>query len=207
MKKFKQFIDEHRKIDALFVYDVDDTLVHPTAKIHHKDEHGKIVKTMNSHEYAKSTHKKLPKGHSYDFSEFRSSEKFEKESKPIKPMISHVRLTSASKKNKVIFNTARQNLDDKKKFTSTFTRHGINMKKIHVLRAGNIRSDESGPKKKARITSGYIKTHKPKEVHMYDDDKGNLNEFLKLRHKHPNVKFYAHHVQHDGKLVPHEEEK
>lgn len=200
MKRFSEFINE--EANALHVYDIDDTLVHPTAKINVKNKQGKVVKTLNTHEFAKSTGKTLPQGHSYDFSEFRSSEKFSRESKPIKPMLSHVRLTSANKKNKVIFNTARENMDDKDKFIKTFTRHGVNMKKIHVLRAGNLKTPESGPQKKARIVSGYIKTHKPKEVHMYDDDKGNLNHFLKLKEKHPDVQFFAHHVQPNGKHIP-----
>ena len=199
MKRFSNFlIDE--EVDALHVYDIDDTLVHPTAKINVKNKGGKVVKTLNTHEYAKSSRRPLPTGHSYDFGEFRSAEKFSKESKPIKSMISHVRLTSASKGNKVIFNTARANLDDKKKFVGAFKQHGVNMDKIHVIRAGNVKTEESGPQKKARITSGYIKTHRPKDVHMYDDDAGNLDHFLKLREKHPAVKFYAHHVQPDGTM-------
>ena len=198
MKRFADFITEEAR--ALHIYDIDDTLVHPTAKINVKDESGRVVRSLNTHEFAKSTREKLPKGHSYDFGEFRSAEKFSKESKPIKPMISHVRLTTADRHNKVIFNTARANLDDKKKFVGAFEKHGINMKRVHVIRAGNINSPESGPQKKARVTSGYIKKHKPRDVHMYDDDKGNLDHFLALKSKHPSVNFYAHHVQPDGSV-------
>jgi len=200
MKRFSDFISEEAR--ALHVYDIDDTLVHPTAKIKVKNEKGEVVKTLDTHEYAKSSRTSLPKGHSYDFGEFRSAEKFSKESKPIKSMISHVRLTSASKGNKVIFNTPRENLDDKKRFVGAFKQHGVNMDKVHIVRAGNIRTKESGPQKKARITSGYINKHRPKEVHMYDDDTGNLDHFLKLREKHPTVKFYAHHVQPNGSMKP-----
>lgn len=204
MKSFVKYIEEDAK--SLHVYDIDDTLVHPTAKIHVKNEKGAVVKTLNTSEYAKSSRGSLPKGHSYDFSEFRSSEKFSKESKPIKSMISHVRLTSANKNNKVIFNTARANMDDKKGFVNAFNQHGVNMKRVHVIRAGNISGSETGPQKKARVVSGYIRTHKPKDVHMYDDDKGNLNQFLSLKKKHPCVNFYAHHVQSDGTHVPHTNE-
>ena len=117
-------------------------------------------------------------------------------------MISHVRLTSTNKNNKIIFNTARSNLDDKDKFVDTFRKQGVNMKRIHILRAGNITSPGTGPQKKARIIKGYIKKHQPSEVHMYDDDTGNLNEFLKLKQEHPDVRFYAHHVQPDGTHKP-----
>jgi len=200
MKTFIEFLSE--KADALHVYDIDDTLVRPTAKIHVKDRTGKIVRTLDTHEYAKSSRTPLPAGHSYDFGEFRSAEKFNRESTPIKSMISHVRLTSSNKNNKVIFNTARSNLDDKNKFVDTFKKHGVNMNRIHVLRAGNISSNETGPQKKARIISGYIKSHSPSDVHMYDDDTGNLDQFLNLKQRHPNVKFYAHHVQADGSHKP-----
>jgi len=205
VKRFSNFlIDEEAR--ALHVYDIDDTLVHPTAKINVKNKKGEVVKTLDTHEYAKSSRRPLPAGHSYDFGEFRSAEKFSKESKPIKSMISHVRLTSATKGNKVIFNTARTNLDDRKKFVGAFKQHGVNMDKIHVIRAGNVKTKESGPQKKAKITSGYIKTHRPKEVHMYDDDTGNLDHFLKLREKHPAVKFYAHHVQPNGTMKPYNDQ-
>jgi hypothetical protein len=200
VKRFADFLGE--ETEALHVYDIDDTLVHPTAKINVKNAKGEVVKSLNTHEYAKSSRTALPKEHSYDFGEFRSAEKFSKESKPIKKMISHVRLTSASKSNKVIFNTARENLDEPKKFVGTFKQHGVDMKKIHVIRAGNVKAKLSGPQKKAHITSGYIKTHRPKEVHMYDDDKGNLDHFLALKQKHPKVNFYAHHVQPDGSMKP-----
>lgn len=200
MIKFIDFIYE--KANALHVYDIDDTLVRPTAKIHVRDNNGQVVRTLNTHEYAKSTRQPLPKGHSYDFSEFKSSDKFNRESRPISKMISHVRLTSANRGNKVIFNTARSDLDDKSKFVDTFRRQGVNMDKIHVLRAGNINTKETGPAKKSKIISGYIKTHKPTEVHMYDDDTGNLDHFLKLKTQHPDVKFYAHHVQEDGTHKP-----
>jgi len=200
MKRFAEFLGEEAR--ALHVYDIDDTLVHPTAKINVKNAKGEVVRSLNTHEYAKSSRTPLPAGHSYDFGEFRSAEKFSRESKPIKRMISHVRLTSASKGNKVIFNTARENLDEPKKFVGTFQRQGINMKKIHVIRAGNVKAKLSGPQKKARIRSGYINTHRPKEVHMYDDDTGNLDHFLALKQKHPKVSFYAHHVQPDGSMKP-----
>jgi hypothetical protein len=80
MKTFIKYILE--KANALHVYDIDDTLVRPTAKIHVRDKAGQIVKTLNTHEYARSSRTALPRGHSYDFGEFRSAEKFNKESKP-----------------------------------------------------------------------------------------------------------------------------
>ena len=142
MKRFLDFlINEEAR--ALHVYDIDDTLVHPTAKINVKNKKGEVVKTLDTHEYAKSSRRPLPAGHSYDFGEFRSAEKFSKESKPIKSMISHVRLISTSKGNKVIFNTARANLDDKEKFVGAFKKHGVNMNNIHVIDRKSTRLNSS----------------------------------------------------------------
>ena len=53
MKRFSDFISEEAR--ALHVYDIDDTLVHPTAKIKVKNEKGEVVKTLDTHEYAKSS--------------------------------------------------------------------------------------------------------------------------------------------------------
>ena len=95
----------------------------------------------------------------------------------------------------VIFNTARANFDDKNKFLGTFKKHGINMKGIHVIRAGNINQEGTPAAKKATVIHGYISKHKYKDVHMYDDSKSNLKTFLTLRPHHPNTSFHAYHVQ------------
>ena len=45
MKRFLDFlINEEAR--ALHVYDIDDTLVHPTAKINVKNKEGEVVKTL-----------------------------------------------------------------------------------------------------------------------------------------------------------------
>jgi hypothetical protein len=197
MKTFKEFLEE--KYNQLHVFDIDDTLVHPTAKVRIRDQHGNVTHTLNSHQYAHHVNnEKLPHGHSYDFSEFRSADKFHDESKPIKPMINKVKELQKDKGNHIIFNTARSNMDNKKKFLDTFRKHGLDMKKIHVIRAGNITSKESGDQKKARVVSGYVKKHKYQAAHMYDDDKKNLTTFSKLHKMHPNTSFSAHHVQPNG---------
>ena len=84
MITFKEFISEK----ALHVYDIDDTLLHTNAMIHVKDQHGKTVRKLTNQE---CNDHKLEKGHSYDFSEFRNSEKFNKESKPMHGMLQQLK--------------------------------------------------------------------------------------------------------------------
>jgi hypothetical protein len=192
MKTFKSFLTEAVGKKSLHIFDIDDTLLHTTAKIHVKNPQGKTVKSLTNQEF--NDHH-LPKGHSYDFGEFRNAEKFSKESTPIHSMINKVKDVTSKTDHHVIFNTARANFDDKNKFLGTFKKHGINMSKIHVIRAGNINKEGTPAEKKAIVIHGYINKHKYNDVHMYDDSKSNLKTFLQLRSKHPSTQFYAHHVQ------------
>jgi hypothetical protein len=194
MKTFKQHLDNNKK-KSLHVFDIDDTLLHTNAKIHVKDKNNKHVESLNNQEF--NDHH-LKHGHKYDFSEFRSAQKFHDESHPIHKMIKKVKDLSKDKHNHVIFNTARANFDDKNKFLHTFKKHGIDMKKIHVIRAGNLNREGLPAEKKAVVIHGYIKKHKYKDAHMYDDSKTNLHHFLKLKNNHPNTEFHAHHVSGDG---------
>ncbi len=74
MKKFLDFLKEEISHDkGLHVFDVDDTLFHTTAKIRVMKGKKQVAALSNS-EY--NTHT-LPKGHTYDYSEFRSAEKFD----------------------------------------------------------------------------------------------------------------------------------
>jgi hypothetical protein len=192
MISFKEYLTEDTKNHSLHVFDIDDTLLHTTAKIHVKNSEGKVVKTLTNQQF--NDHK-LPAGHSYDFSEFRSAEKFRKESKPIHTMLGKVKSLTSQPGHHVIFNTARANFDDKNTFLRTFKDHGISMDKIHVIRAGNINMEGPPAEKKAVVIHGYIKKHKYKNVHMYDDSKTNLRAFLNLKSNHPDTSFHAHHVE------------
>lgn len=192
MKKFSEFLLEETHKKSLHVYDIDDTLMHTTARIHVKNKVGKVVQSLSNQEF--NDHKLKP-GHSYDFGEFRSASKFNKESKPLHTMISHLKSVSSNPSNHVILNTARANFDDKHTFLNTFKKHGINMRNIHVIRAGNINTDSLPAEKKATVINGYIKKHKYNTVHMYDDSKTNLTSFLSLKNLHPNTTFHAHHVE------------
>ena len=199
MKSFTQLREDLNILleekHALHIFDIDDTLLHTTAQIHVKDKNGKVVQTLTNQEF--NDHK-LPAGHSYDFGEFRSAEKFNKESKPIDPMIKKVKELAADSKNHIIFNTARANFDDENTFLNTFKKHGINMRGIHVIRAGNLSAGSLPAEKKAIVIHGYVKKYKYPEVHMYDDSKTNLKAFLNLQQHHPQSQFHAHLITGSG---------
>ena len=181
MFSFKQYLTEGTKKE-LHVFDIDDTLLHTTAKIHVRDPSGKVVETLTNQQF--NDHK-LKKGHSYDFGEFRSAEKFARESKPIEHMINKVKEVTSRPGSHVIFNTARANFDDRQTFLNTFIKHGLPMNKIHVIRAGNIRQEGTPAAKKARVIHGYISKHKYNHVHMYDDSTSNLSAFFRTKKPSP----------------------
>jgi len=183
---------------ALHAFDIDGTLMHTTAKVHVMNNKGQHVGSLTHSEF--NAHK-LPPNHHYDFSEFRSSDKFEHE-KPIHPMMRKLKAIHKTVKqhpnSKVIMATARSNFDNKEKFLNTWRKHGVDIDHIRVERAGNIETDHSTAQKKAQVIRHHLKTGKYREAHLYDDDKKNLHEFLKLKHEFPHIDFHAHHVDEHG---------
>jgi len=208
MKSIQQFLWENR-LGSLHIFDIDDTLMHTTAKIKVKDEEGKVVKSLSNQEF--NDHN-LEHGHSYDFSEFRSSDKFKDESKPIRPAIAKLKAihnnikNKPSSKSKIIMNTARADFDDKDKFLNKFKSHGIDIDNVHVHRAGNITGDEQPAQKKLVYIRKHLDTGNFREAHMYDDSKTNLRAFNSLRHEYPNIKFHAWHAHSDGTMRKFKEE-
>lgn len=198
MKKFLAFLQEevatHRGLHA---WDVDDTLFHTTAKVRVM-KGKKHVASLSNAEY--NTHK-LPPGHHYDFTEFRSAEKFDAESKPNSRMLTkmkklHARVKAAG--GKVIINTARADFDDKEKFLGTFRRHGVDIDNIHVHRAGNMKGAGTVAQKKTEIIRRQLKSGNYTHASLHDDSEENLKHFLKLKDEFPHIHFTAHHVKPNG---------
>lgn len=203
MKAFREFFTESQQHKgSLHVFDIDDTLFHTTARIHVKDHAGRTVKTLSNSEY--NDHK-LPKGHHYDYHEFRSAGKFAKESKPIVPMIKKVKaihhnIVNKYPHSKIIMNTARTDFNKKGKFLMTFHKHGIPIQHIHVHRAGNEKGATSPGEAKNMVLRRHLAAHPYKRVAMYDDSHSNLHHFLKLRHEYPHTEFHAYHVKPTGSI-------
>jgi hypothetical protein len=182
---------------GLTIFDIDDTLFHTTAKIKVVKD-GNVVKTLDNQQF---NNYKLQPGEEFDFGEFRSAEKFNKESEPMKPMIAKLNaILKNAGDSKVIMLTAREDFDNKDLFLDTFRQHGINIDLIHVHRAGNIRGDAIPADKKAVFVRQYLDTGKYGRVRMYDDSMTNLKVFNKLQQEYPNVKFSAYFVNHDGSI-------
>jgi hypothetical protein len=210
MKNFRTFLEEYLLAKDLgnyyiseevaHIFDMDGTIYNTKARIKVKNEKGETVQHLTHAEYnTHSRQKKLKPGEHYDFGEFRSSHAFAHE-KPIPRVLHQLKSVQNKKGEKTYINTARPNLDNKKVFLHKLRHDGINTKKVHVDRVGNMHNGHTVAQNKASVISKRIKQNKLKEVNFYDDDKYNLRAFLKLRKKFPTVKLHAHHITKDGKI-------
>ena len=192
MKTFKSYLEEaDRPSRSIHYFDVDDTLSHTKGvNVHVNDENGKRVQSLSTSEY--NTHK-LPHGHSYDYSEFKSADKFHVH--PIRKMLKKMKAIHKNGGNAEIL-TARSDFDDKHKFAQKWKHVGVDINKIHVRRSGNLGMKPA--EAKAKVISDAIKRNGHKEVHLYDDSKENIDHMLALKKEHPDVAFHGHHVEHNS---------
>ncbi len=193
---FDQLLEATGK--SIHYFDVDKTLMHTdSTRVHVLDPSGKRVASLDPQEY---NHHKLPHGHSYDYSEFKSADKFDK-AKPIRKMLAKMKaIKKMGGKTEIL--TARSDFDDKDKFAKTWKKFGVDISpgNTHVRRAGNVGLTTHHAK--AKIISDAIKAHGHKEVHLYDDHLANIEAMLDLKKVHPDVTFHGHHVEHkpDGTM-------
>jgi hypothetical protein len=196
---FKEYL-EVQKFGTLNVFDIDDTLFHTTAKISVIKD-GKPVKELSNQEF--NTYKLQP-GESFDFSQFRDSDKFYHESKPISRMLDKASIilknSESNPLSKVVIVTARANFNDKHKFLDTFRKHRFDIDKVRVERAGNINDVHDVAFKKVIIIRNYINTNMFNKVRLFDDSMANLKAFLKLKTEFPNIQFEAYFAKADGTI-------
>lgn len=200
MKKFKDYLEETKDLPGtLNVFDIDDTLFHTTAKITVLKD-GKAVKELTNQEF--NTYKLEP-GESFDFSQFRDSEKFYHESVPISRMLNkaHAILKNMRPNSKVIIVTARADFNDKNRFLDTFRKHKFPIDRVRVERAGNINDVHGVAIKKTIIIRNYLNTNIFNKVRLFDDSMENLRVFLKLKSEFPNIKFEAYFANSDGTVI------
>lgn len=203
MKKFKDYIAEEKSYEkgTLTIFDIDDTLFHTTAKINVVKD-GKVVRELSNQEF--NTYK-LGAGEEFDFSQFKDAEKFNRESTPIKKMFDKarniLRSTERHPNNRVVIITARTNLDDRETFLDTFRKHGLDVDKIRIERAGNIGGGLFPAEQKAIIIRNILKTKQFNKVKMFDDSISNLAKFLKLKNEFDVVKFEAFLADKKGSVV------
>ena len=186
MKKFSEFKSD--QLGNLSVWDIDETLFQTKALVHVVKD-GKRVRSLTNKEY--NTYKRK-RGETYDFSEFKDAKLFNKTSVPIQRAID--KAYSSMPNSRVIVLTARSDFDDPRTFLNTFEKYGLNMKNIHVHRAGNLELPAAQAKKV--FIKQYLDTGKFKSVSLFDDDAKNLEVFLTLKREYPSVKFVAYMANH-----------
>jgi hypothetical protein len=180
-----------KPLKSLVIFDIDDTLLHTTAKIR-VIKNGQTVRELTNQQF---NNYELQPGEEFDFGEFRSAEKFNRESEPIEPMIRKLKtILNHSDNADVIMLTARADFDNKDLFLKTFSDLGIDMSRVHVHRAGNLPGDEIPAEKKAVYVRKYADTGKYDHIRLYDDSTSNLSVFKELKTEYPNIDFRAYYV-------------
>ena len=101
--------------------------------------------------------------------------------------------------SKVIFVTARADMDDKKLFINTFKAHGLDMSKVYIERAGNLGVRGAAQNKKT-VFKKYLDSGKYARVRMFDDAVANLKALLSLKDDYPDIKFEAWLVGASGNI-------
>lgn len=184
---------------ALTIFDIDDTLFKTDANIKVRSADGD-TKPLSKEEFNNYI---LGPGEEFDYGEFKDSKLFYDTSKPIENIWKTATntLNNVGKRpgSRVVIVTARKDLDDKDLFLDTFRKHGLDMSKVHVYRAGNINSGSSASDKKIVIRN-LLKSGDYTETRLFDDHEGNLAAFLELSEEFPNVTFKAFPVGPEGKI-------
>ena len=192
MQKFSAFKSD--QLGNLSVWDIDETLFVTKAKVH-VIKNGKRVASLSNKEY--NTYR-LKKGESYDFTEFKDAKLFNRTSIPIQRAIDKAAKTLRAYSNmpnsKVIVLTARSDFDDPHTFLNTFEKYGLNMRQVHVHRAGNLGLPAAEAKR--IFIKQYLDTGRFKSVSLFDDDTRNLDVFLSRKKEFPKIKFVAYLANH-----------
>lgn len=198
MLSFKSFLTENEEKGGLTIFDIDDTLFHTTAQVIVM-KGKKEVKRLSTGEY---NHYVLKPGEHLDFGEFRNAKKFYNESKPIGRMLAKAKAilknTLNKPSSKVIIVTARTDFDDRETFLDTFRKHGFDIDKVRVERAGKITDVGGTANAKMIIIRNYLNTQQFARVRLFDDSMDNLRVFLKLQDEFKEIKFEAMFANPDG---------
>lgn len=184
---------------ALTIWDIDDTLFRTAARVIVNGPDGE-TKELSTSEY--NAYKPKP-GETLDFSQFDSAELFQATSSPI-DKIWQTALDTLEKigrrpGSKMVIITARRDLDNKHQFLDTFRQHGMDMSKVHVFRAGNLKDGTSAQRKQS-IIRDLLHLGNYSEARMFDDHDDNLRAFLELKNEFPKIKFKAYPVSTQGQV-------
>jgi len=184
--------------------DIDDTTFKTDSKVNVRNENDEITKRLSSEEYNKYN---LKPGEYFDYTEFSDSRIFHKTAKPIPTVLRRVNqflniIKLKRNHDKIIFLTARTDMNDKELFLDAFRKIGIPVDDkniVYIERAGNL-IDMSTPKAKAHIIRKYLDKKIYSQARMLDDSIHNLSEFLRLQKDYPEINFIAVKVTENGNL-------
>lgn len=170
---------------VLNIFDMDETLFDSGCKTKVMKD-GKVEKTLSAQDLFTY---KLGSGESYDFGEFRSSQTFYSNARPLQPFFDYAVSIVANQHHdsRSIIITARDNLDDRDLFLEKFRVHGFPIDKVYVERAGNL--GQYTTKFRSQIYKGavikkYINMNKYNVIKMWDDSDKNLDMLNKLGVRH-----------------------
>lgn len=183
---------------ALTVFDIDETLFHTQAKVLVVRD-GKVIKELDNREFNTYI---LEPGESFDFTQFTDAKFFHDTSVPIERMWKKAKdlLDKVGRRpgSRVIIVTARSDFDDRETFLDTFRKHGLDIDKVHVHRAGNLNLPSAQAKK--IIIRKYLESGRFDMVRLFDDAESNLRSFLSLMEDFPDITFKAYMVFEDGSV-------
>lgn len=178
---------------SLTVWDIDDTLMHTTARVFVVEPSGRrrhlSASEFNSYE--------LRPGEKYDFAEFTDSKLFYDTSKPIEKIWRTAQNTLANigkrPGSRMIIVTARAEFDNTSLFLKTFEKHGMDMSKVKVYTVAG--ASNKKPLIKRLLLKGQFT-----ECRLFDDHPGNLRDFLSLHQDFPDIRLKAFAVGNDGSV-------
>ena len=178
---------------SLTIWDIDDTLMHTTAKVMVVDPDGQrrelTASEFNSYE--------LRPGEKYDFEQFQDAKIFYNTSKPIENIWRTAQNTLAKigkrPGSRMVIITARAEFDNTGLFIKTFEKHGMDMNKVKVYTV-------AGAKNKKPLIKQLLQTGHYTETRLFDDHPENLKDFLSLSPEFPGIIFKAFPVGHNGKV-------
>lgn len=192
-------------MNAIIYYDVDETLFthdpEHAASVRVLDKNGEPVTRLSNHDFLNK--RPIDPEHSYDYSEFRCSERFIKSAIPIKTMVDRMR-SDWFRGCKVEMLTARGDMDKKADLVEFFANLGIfidGYPHIHLHRAGNHGYDSPSKNKYIHITNE-IKTHGYDHITMYDDNDKMREVMQQLSKEHSITTIFNHMLPpyEDGKF-------
>lgn len=187
-----------RYVNKLSVWDIDDTLFRSDLKIL-VIKNNQVVKALSTVEF--NTYKKKS-GEEFDFSQFKDGKLFFHSANPLESNLKIAKNALEASDTMMITLSARSKTTDKNLFLKKFQKYGINMNlaKSHSVFAGDLSLPTA--KAKASVIDKCLESKKFNSIFMYDDNKQNINEFLKLQTKYKNVDFHAYLVDHrTGKIT------